>query len=319
MAPRIAPMAPDRSRRLRRRARPRMPTAACPRSSSVPRCRTRSRSATSPSGSGSTASSSPPATSGSISAASPTARSRRGATAPSFPAGPDRARPGGDARGRVHRRAHLHAPAGRPARVAGEHGMRILAGVFYPDWRYLLGGSRREQHRVRARTRVARCARRRGACPATRASWPCRSATRFRPTSCAGTARADRRLDPELAEVVREEDPDQLVTYANYPTAEYLPLESLDFLMFNVFLERQADFRRYLTRLHHLAGDRPLVLGEIGLSANGDAGGRATARRRRSTGSSRPRSSAASPGPASSRGPTSGGSAASRSRAGRSG
>ena len=27
----------------------------------------------------------------------------------------------------------------------------------------------------------------------------------------------------ELVEVVREEDPTQLVTYANYPTAEYLP------------------------------------------------------------------------------------------------
>ena len=40
---------------------------------------------------------------------------------------------------------------------------------------------------------------------------------------------------------------------------------TLDFLTFNVFLERRADFRRYLTRLHHLAGDRPLVLGEIGL------------------------------------------------------
>jgi glycosyltransferase involved in cell wall biosynthesis len=72
-----------------------------------------------------------------------------------------------------------------------------------------------------------------------------------------------------LVEVVREEDPEQLVTYANYPTAEYLPLETIDFLMFNVFLERRDDFRRYLTRLHHLAGDRPLVLGEVGLSATG--------------------------------------------------
>ena len=57
------------------------------------------------------------------------------------------------------------------------------------------------------------------------------------------------------------------VTYANYPTAEYLPLPTLDFLTFNVFLERQADLRSYLTRLHHLAGDRPLVLGELGLDA----------------------------------------------------
>ncbi len=37
--------------------------------------------------------------------------------------------------------------------------------------------------------------------------------------------------------------------------------------MFNVFLERREDFRRYLTKLHHLAGDRPLVLGELGIPA----------------------------------------------------
>ncbi|MQA76385.1 MAG: glycosyltransferase [Solirubrobacterales bacterium] len=76
-----------------------------------------------------------------------------------------------------------------------------------------------------------------------------------------------------LVEVARDEDPEQLLTYANYPTAEYLPLESLDFLMFNVFLERQRDFRRYLTRLHHLAGDRPLVLGELGIPAGDGADG----------------------------------------------
>src|SRR3989337_508917 len=43
--------------------------------------------------------------------------------------------------------------------------------------------------------------------------------------------------------VVPDEDPGQLVTYANYPTAEYLPLECLDFLTFNVFLEKQNDMR----------------------------------------------------------------------------
>ena len=108
--------------------------------------------------------------------------------------------------------------------------------------------------------------------------------------------------------MVREEDPDRLVTYANYPTAEYLPLDGLDFLTFNVFLEDSEDFRRYLTRLHHLAGDRPLVLGEVGLdvaapSGEESAGGGC------STGSSRPPSSAGSPARACSRGPTSGGSA----------
>src|SRR5207237_501163 len=75
------------------------------------------------------------------------------------------------------------------------------------------------------------------------------------------------RVIEHLADVVRQEDPEVLVTYANYPSTEYLPLEGLDFLTFNVFLEDQEDFRRYLTRLQHLAGDRPLVLGEVGLHA----------------------------------------------------
>ena len=71
----------------------------------------------------------------------------------------------------------------------------------------------------------------------------------------------------ELAEAVREQDPDILVTYGNYPTTEYLTLDTLDFLTFNVYLERQEDLKRYLTKLQHLAGDRPLVLGEIGIDA----------------------------------------------------
>ncbi|MDR0342670.1 MAG: glycosyltransferase, partial [Nocardiopsaceae bacterium] len=66
------------------------------------------------------------------------------------------------------------------------------------------------------------------------------------------------------------EDGEALVTYANYPSTEYLPLPTVDFLTFNVFLERPAEFRRYLTRLQHLAGDRPLVIGEMGLHAGTD-------------------------------------------------
>lgn len=157
--------------------------------------------------------------------------------------------------------------------IAAELGLRILADVFYPDWRYVVGGSRREIRRVvRAASEEVRQAARRLAgnphvlalslgneVPADVVRWHGLKVV-------AGGIR-------ELAEVVREEDPDQLVTYANYPTAEYLPLESLDFLMFNVFLEEKRAFRRYLTRLHHLAGDRPLVLGEMGLSAAPDLEG----------------------------------------------
>jgi GT2 family glycosyltransferase len=150
--------------------------------------------------------------------------------------------------------------------AAGEHGLRILADIFYPDWRYLLGGSTREHRRVarQAAAEVREAARRLAGSP------------QFLALSLGNEVPADvlrwcgtrkiARTIRELVEVVREEDPDQLVTYANYPTAEYLPLEDLDFLTFNVFLERRDNFRRYLTRLHHLAGERPLVLGELGMS-----------------------------------------------------
>jgi glycosyltransferase involved in cell wall biosynthesis len=150
---------------------------------------------------------------------------------------------------------------------AGRFGLRLLPDAFYPDWRYLLGASRREYRRIakEARAEIRAVARQLAGdarilglsvgceVPADVVRW-------------VGTRRVAALID-ELAEVTREEDPARLVTYANYPTAEYLPLPGLDFLAFNVFLERQADFRRYLTRLHHLAGDRPLVLAEIGLDA----------------------------------------------------
>ena len=40
-----------------------------------------------------------------------------------------------------------------------------------------------------------------------------------------------------------------------------------DFLAFNVYLHREEDFRRYLFHLLNLAGDRPLVLTEIGMDS----------------------------------------------------
>ena len=157
--------------------------------------------------------------------------------------------------------------------AAGRHGLRLLSDVFYADWRYLLGHSGADRRRLgrEARTAVREAAQRlsgRGAVlalslgneiPADAIRW-------FGTRRVAG-------LLADLADVVRQVDPDRLVTYANYPTAEYLPLDSLDFLTFNVFLERRGDLRRYLSRLQHLAGDRPLVLGEVGLDTAGTKAG----------------------------------------------
>jgi GT2 family glycosyltransferase len=62
-------------------------------------------------------------------------------------------------------------------------------------------------------------------------------------------------------------DPDGLFTYVNYPSTEYLELPFLDLSAFNVFLEEEATFESYLARLQNLAGDRPLLITEVGLDS----------------------------------------------------
>jgi glycosyltransferase involved in cell wall biosynthesis len=76
-----------------------------------------------------------------------------------------------------------------------------------------------------------------------------------------------------LYKKVKSVDPLTLVTYVNYPTTEYLDVSFLDFDCFNVYLETPEKLGRYISRLHNLSGDRPLVLAEIGLDSmrNGEA------------------------------------------------
>lgn len=61
--------------------------------------------------------------------------------------------------------------------------------------------------------------------------------------------------------------PHLLFAYANYPSTEYLEPENADFTAFNLYLENEPAFRSYLKRLHHIAGDRPLVISEFGLDS----------------------------------------------------
>ena len=70
-----------------------------------------------------------------------------------------------------------------------------------------------------------------------------------------------------IYQVVKQEDPDGLVTYVNYPSTEYLRLPFLDFVSFNVYLESEERYRAYLARLQNIAGDRPLVMSELGLDS----------------------------------------------------
>src|SRR4029078_4868736 len=78
-------------------------------------------------------------------------------------------------------------------------------------------------------------------------------------------ARNIERFLRELADLAKQTDPQRLITYANFPPTEYLDLSFLDFVTFNVYLHDREVFRRYLLRLQNLVGEKPLVLGEIGM------------------------------------------------------
>ncbi|MGH7454799.1 MAG: glycoside hydrolase family 2 TIM barrel-domain containing protein, partial [bacterium] len=82
-----------------------------------------------------------------------------------------------------------------------------------------------------------------------------------------GRRRVERFLK-RLYHTAKSEDAGGLVTYVNYPTTEYLQLPFLDFVCFNVYLESQERLENYLARLQNIAGDRPLLMTEIGLDSH---------------------------------------------------
>ena len=70
-----------------------------------------------------------------------------------------------------------------------------------------------------------------------------------------------------LMQAVKAEHPTGLVSYANFPSTEYLTVDFTDFLCFNVYLHDEDAFRRYLSKLQNLSVDRPLVLTEFGIDS----------------------------------------------------
>jgi GT2 family glycosyltransferase len=81
-----------------------------------------------------------------------------------------------------------------------------------------------------------------------------------------GRRRVERFLE-RLYNAAKGEDPGALVTYVNFPTTEYLQLPFLDFVCFNVYLEDEELYGAYLARLQNVAGERPLVIAEIGFDS----------------------------------------------------
>jgi len=152
--------------------------------------------------------------------------------------------------------------------AAQEHGLRIMAGlpversVAFLDYRRC---ARSIEEMVRAEVRA-------------RAGHPailCYTIGNEIPASIVrwhGRRKLERFLE-RLYYAAKAQDPDGLVTYVNYPSTEYLQLSFLDFACFNVYLESHKCLDAYLARLHNIAGERPLVMAEMGLDGlrNGEA------------------------------------------------
>jgi GT2 family glycosyltransferase len=79
-----------------------------------------------------------------------------------------------------------------------------------------------------------------------------------------GKPRVEQFVD-ELVRTAKQEAPDCLITFANFPTTEYVQPRTTDFVCFNVYLHEDKQFRNYLARLQNIAGEKPLMLGEYGI------------------------------------------------------
>lgn len=69
----------------------------------------------------------------------------------------------------------------------------------------------------------------------------------------------------ELLDRVKQEAAECLVTYVNFPTTEFFEPATVDFYCFNVYIHDEHRLGVYLDRLQHIAGNKPLILGEYGI------------------------------------------------------
>lgn len=153
-------------------------------------------------------------------------------------------------------------PDSRLLDAAWRHGLRVCGGLL---WRQYADFFRQPSHFSAARVELARAL---GAV----AGHPAMVAVLVGNEIPADLVRwmgplKVRSAIEELIDVGRELAPKWLFGYANYPSTEYLEPENADFSAFNIYLENPNDFRDYLRRLHHIAGDRPLMISEFGLDS----------------------------------------------------
>ncbi len=146
--------------------------------------------------------------------------------------------------------------------LAGEHGLLVLAGLPWEQHiTFLDDAARMRAIEQRVREGVRSLAAHPALLGVTIGNEIPASIVRWH-----GRKRIESFLH-RLYDATKSEDSGALATYVNFPTTEYLELDFLDFNCFNVYLENEERLRAYLARLQNLAGEKPLVMAEIGLDS----------------------------------------------------
>ncbi len=153
-----------------------------------------------------------------------------------------------------------HIPPESLLQQADEHGMAVFMDAPWPKHLCFLDSSEAQ----REARRLVRQAAKRGQHHPCILAYSIGNEIPPNIVRWHGARRVERFL-AELMDVAKQADPDGLVTYANYPSTEYLDLSFLDFVTFNVYLHEPETFRRHLFRLQNLVGEKPLLLGEFGM------------------------------------------------------
>ena len=145
---------------------------------------------------------------------------------------------------------------------ASDEGLRVLVGLPWEQHvAFLEGRRRRTSIAERVRDGVRSCAGHPAVLAYAVGNEIPASVVRWH-----GRQPVERHIE-RLYDAAKSEDPDALVTYVNFPSTEYLQLPFLDFVAFNVYLESPDAFGAYLARLQNVAGERPLLMAELGLDS----------------------------------------------------
>ena len=143
--------------------------------------------------------------------------------------------------------------------AAGEHGLRVMAGLAWPQHVAFLDDRCLRRDILRTIAREARAI-------ATHPALLLTAIGNEIPPAVVrwhGPRRVEQFIRTAIDEV-RSVAPDVLLTYVNYPPTEFLELPFLDVYAFNVYLHREDAMRAYVAKLQHIAGSRPLLLAECG-------------------------------------------------------